>query len=123
VSDAEKLWFQQECRQRSQIGGTTAVSYVSIENWSIVYLCATKYVNPNGAHGLNDSNPCPTSANEGGRACVLPLGLEPLLDNASSSISKALGAPTRRRRVVGFLDNSEARWWMEDGVLSLYLIV
>ena len=99
-----------------RVGGTTAVSYVSIKSRSIVYLCATKYVKPNGAYGLNDSNPCPSSAIGAGRLAVLQLGLVPLLDSASSSTRKALGAPTgvcpncwRVRIVVSFSDSSVPR--------------
>ena len=45
-----------------RVGRTTAVSYVSSKNRSMMYLCATKYDKPSGAYGLNDSNPCPSSA-------------------------------------------------------------
>src|ERR1700693_746608 len=33
-------------------------------------LCATKYDKPSGAYGLNDSNPCPSSAIGAGRLAV-----------------------------------------------------
>ena len=66
-------------------------------------LCATKYVEPSGAYGLNDSNPCPSAAFGAGRQ----LGLVPLLDNASSSTRKALGALTEvRAPIVGTYGSS-----------------
>jgi hypothetical protein len=86
-----------------RVGGTTAVSYVSSKNRSIMDLCATKYVEPSGAYGLNDSNPCPSAAFGAGRQ----LGLVPLLDNASSSTRKALGALTEvRAPIVGTYGSS-----------------
>jgi len=95
----------------------------------MMYLCATKYDKPSGTCGLNDSNPCPSSAIGAGRLAVLALGLVPLLDNVSSSTRKTLGAPTgvcpncwHVRVVVSFSDSSVPRW-MEDGVLSFYFIL
>ncbi len=72
----------------------------------MMYLCATKYDKPSGAYGLNDSNPCPSSAIGAGRLAVLRHGFVPLLDNASSSTRKALGAPTGVCPIVGTYGSS-----------------
>jgi hypothetical protein len=66
-----------------------------------------------------------------GGLAVLQLGPMPLLDNASSLVTrKALGAPTgacpncwRAGVVVDLSDGSESRWWMEDRVRSFDFIL